>query len=466
MFDASTYRDRRAALIKALGLRGERSGLVVLVGNGESPMNYTDNAYPFHQDSSFRYFFGHSKPGLAAAMDLGSGESVLYGDDLSMDDIVWTGPEPTMAELAEAAGCAFRHRSSLATDSREAPAILFLPPYRDETRRELARLLGVSIEAVDGKVSLPLIRAAIELREIKDALEVAEIEVAVATTVAMHRAALILTRPGMRESDIAARVTEIALADGGGLSFPVIATTKGATLHNHRHDRSLAAGSLFLLDAGAESLKGYAGDLTTTFPVGRRFDEKQRAIYEIVLAMGQAAIPAIGPGKPFMAAHDAAAKAAVTGLSSLGLMRGDPDEAVAKGAHALFFPHGLGHMLGLDVHDMENYGEDWVGYDGAGRSKEFGRKSLRLAKALKAGMVHTVEPGLYFIPELIAAWKSEGRFAEHIAFEKIEAWMGVGGVRNEEDWLVTPSGARRLGPSFDKSTAAIEAARSSGGIHG
>jgi Xaa-Pro aminopeptidase len=459
MFDTTTYRERRAALVKLLHERGEARGLVLLIGHDESPMNYADNAYPFRQDSSFLYFFGHARPGLAGSVDLENGEAWLYGDDLSMDDIVWTGSEPTMAELASAVGASARPRSALAAQAAQAGKLLFLPPYREGTRRELGELLGIAPARVEGLASLPLIRAALALREIKSAAEVAEIEAAVATTVAMHRAALALARPGMVEAEIAARVTELALAGGGGLSFPVIATTKGATLHNHRHDRVLAEGSLFLLDAGAEAPSGYAGDLTTTFPVSRRFDARQKEIYSLVLSMFQAAVEALGPGRPFAAAHDAAAKAAVLGLKELGLMKGDADEAVAKGAHALFFPHGLGHMMGLDVHDMENYGEQWVGYDGAERSTQFGRKSLRLAKTLRPGMVHSVEPGLYFIPELIAAWKAEGRLAEHIVYERLGDWLGFGGIRNEEDWLVTPTGARRLGPGFDKSVQAIEAAR-------
>jgi Xaa-Pro aminopeptidase len=424
-------------------------------------MNYADNAYPFRQDSSFLYFFGQPLPGLAASIDLASGKSCLYGDDPSLDDIVWTGPEPSVSELARKVGAEARPRKRLAADSA-GQRLLFLPHYRADGIRELSLLLGIEPEAVLGRVSVPLIQSAIALREVKDPGEIAELEAAVSTTVAMHKAAIEIAEPGMRESDIQARVSAVALADGGGLSFPVIATTKGSTLHNHRYDNRLKEGGLFLLDAGAEAPSGYAGDLTTTFPIGGRYDERQRAIYEIVLGMGAASIALLAPGRPFSAVHDAAARAAVVGLSRLGLMRGDPDEAVAAGAYALFFPHGLGHMIGLDVHDMENYGEQWVGYDGAERSEQFGRKSLRLSKPLKAGMVHSVEPGLYFIPELISAWKAEGRFADYIAYDKIDAFLPVGGIRNEEDWLVTASGARRLGPDFDKSIASIEGLRRSG----
>ncbi len=462
MFEAAIYRKRRAALVAGLARRGAGEGLALFLGNGESPMNYADNTYPFRQDSSFLYFFGPSRPGLAGTIDLATGRSAIFADDASMDDIVWTGPQVSAAELAALAGAdEALPRGALAARARAAgPAgLLYLPPYREETRRELAELLGTTAAEADAGASLPLVQAALELRELKGPEEVAELEAAVATTVRMHRAALDLARPGMRESEVAATVTGIALAANGALSFPVIATTRGATLHNHDHGRVLEEGGLFLLDCGAETAGGYAGDLTTTFPIGKRFDQRQRAVYEIVLSMGRAATALLRPGLPFKEAHAAAARAAVEGLSALGLMRGDPAEAAEKGAHALFFPHGLGHQIGLDVHDMESYGEDWVGYDGAGRRKDFGWKSLRLGKPLKAGMVHSVEPGLYFIPELFARWKAEGKFPEHIDYLAVEAWLGLGGVRNEEDWLVTESGARRLGPDFDKSVAAIESAR-------
>ena len=455
--------------MRSLAARGVNDGLVLLIGNAESSMNYTDNTYPFRQDSSFLYFFGQALSCLAGSIDLASGRSTLYGDDLSMDDIVWTGPEPSVAELARAVaadearprgalGAAVSAKAVSAKAAKKAP-LLWLPPYRDETRRELAELTGLRLAEVDAGASLDLVRAALSLREVKEPREVAELETAVATTVAMHRDALALARPGMREYDIAAAVTARALAGGGGLSFPVIATTHSSVLHNHRYAGILREGGLFLLDAGAETASGYAGDLTTTFPIGKTFDDRQRAVYEIVLAMGKAAQPLVKPGTPFAAAHDAAALACAAGLVSLGIMRGDPVEASRLGAHALFFPHGLGHQIGLDVHDMENYGERWVGYDGAERSTQFGRASLRLGKALRPGMVHSIEPGIYFIPELIASWKAERRFAEFIDYEALAGFLPVGGIRNEEDWLVTETGGRRLGPDFDKSAAAIESAR-------
>jgi Xaa-Pro aminopeptidase len=284
-------------------------------------------------------------------------------------------------------------------------------------------------------------------------------EKAVAVSVEMHKAALATARPGMLESDVYGRVVEVALASGGELSFPVIATTSGATLHTHSHGRKLESGGLFLLDAGAESTSGYAGDLSTSFPINPRFDDRQKAIYELVLRMHRKACSMLKPGIPYREVHVASAREGVLGLKELGLMHGDPDAAVESGAYAFFFPCGVGHMLGLDVHDMEDYGEIHVGYDGTERSKLFGLKSLRLAKALKSGMTFTVEPGIYFIPELYAQWSAEGRSKDFIDYAAVKSWLDFGGMRNEEDWLVTDAGARMLGPAVDKSTEAIEKAR-------
>jgi Xaa-Pro aminopeptidase len=461
MFDAQTYAHRRAALLHALAARGAREGTIVLLGHRESPMNYADNCYSFRQDSSFLYFVGIAAPKLAATIDLASGEATLYGDDATMDDIVWTGPQKAVAELAALSGIpAARPRPALVPDlASRRGGLLYLPPYRADSRAELAELAGKPYARVDAGASVPLIEAAIGLREIKGEAEIAELDRAVAITVDMHRAALATARAGMLESDVYGRVVEAALASGGGLAFPVIATTRGATLHTHAHDRRLESGGLFLLDAGAEAPSGYAGDLSTSFPIGPAFDERQRAVYELVLRMHRKACSLLGPGANFRDVHLAAAREGVLGLRELGLMRGDPDEALSSGAYAFFFPCGTGHMIGLDVHDMEDYGEDLVGYEGTERSALFGLKSLRLAKPLKSGMTFTVEPGIYFIPELYAQWEAEKRFAAFIDYKAVKPWLDLGGMRNEEDWLVTRDGARMLGPSFDKSVAAIEGLR-------
>jgi Xaa-Pro aminopeptidase len=466
MFHPSAYIERRKALALGLAQLGEAEGTVLFLGSRESPMNYPENAYEFRQDSSFLYFVGTALPGLAATMRLPGGETTFYADGATLDDIVWTGPQRGPAELAADSGIAsVRPRSALAGDLSGARAlgraarILYFPPYRADARAELAEIAGAPYAGVNAGASEALIKAAIALREIKSEAEVAELEKAVSVTVDMHKAALSTARAGMLESDVYGRVAQVALASGGGLSFPVIATTRGEILHTHHRDSRLEAGSLFLLDAGAEAPSGYAGDLSTTFPVSPRFDSRQRAVYELTLRMHAAAVAALAPGASFRDVHLAAAREGAAGLKELGLMRGDSAEAAVSGAYALFFPCGVGHMIGLDVHDMEDYGELLVGYGGAPRSELFGLKSLRLAKALKPGMTFTVEPGIYFIPELFARWKAEGRFSQFIDYAAAEPWLGLGGIRNEEDWIVTAAGARRLGPEFDKSAAAIERMR-------
>jgi Xaa-Pro aminopeptidase len=459
MFPSSTYRARRDGLLRELAARGVEDGLVVLLGGRESPINYADNCYPFRQDSSFLYFAGPRKPGLAASIDVASGKATLYGDDPTMDDLVWTGPQAPVSELAAMAGIsASRPRRELAADAA-GRRILYLPPYREDARAELAELSGRPAAAVDAGASRELIEAAVALREVKSEEEEAELEEAVDATVRMHRAALVSARPGMAEREVMAIAAHAAIADSAGTSFPMIATTRPSVLHNHSYSRRLEEGDLFLLDAGAESPMGYAGDLTTTFPVSRRFDSRQRELYEIVRRMERAARPLFEPGRNFRDAHIAAARELALCLGDLGLIRGDPDEAVASGAYALFFPHGLGHLIGLDVHDMESYGEDLVGYAGARRSRLFGLKSLRLAKPIRPGMAFTVEPGVYFIPELHAEWRAEGRFAGVIDYDAARPWLDAGGVRDEEDWIAAEGGARRLGPEFDKSAEAIEEAR-------
>ena len=474
MFEPSVYIGRRRALAAALSAlspaeRGSRSNRVIFTGNRESPVNYADNAYRFRQDSSFLYFFGLAEPDLAASLDLATGRSTLYADELSIHDLVWTGPRPSADEYRQLSGAdAVCPRTAFAADVAGDIAVsgdrpLFLPPYRADTVLELASMFGLPPGDSAGKVaamaSLSLLRAVIAMREIKEPREIAEIEKAVDTTIAMHRAVIAAANPGATEARMMAEAYRLAYAGGGMPSFPAIATTRGAVLHNHGYPSVLEDGGLFLLDAGTETAEGYSGDLTSTFPVGRRYDGRQKAIYEIVLAAGRAGSALMKPGTPFKEAHFAAARVIAAGLRELGIMKGDVDEGLAAGAHACFFPHGLGHQMGLDVHDMESLGEVWVGYDGQPKSGQFGLRSLRMAKALKAGMVMTVEPGIYFIPGLISAWKAEKRHEAFIDWGEAEKWVGFGGVRNEEDWLVTADGARRMGGPFDKSVAAMEGYR-------
>jgi Xaa-Pro aminopeptidase len=459
MFAADTYTARRARLSASMP-----SGLLLFLGNDDSPMNYTDNTYHFRQDSTWLYYFGIAQPGLAAVIDLDAGRTIVFGDDLSLDAIVWTGPQPSVSELAARAGVTQTAAASALAAAISAAraggrAIHYLPPYRGEHRLKIAALLGTPPEGTDAGASLDLVRAVVAMRVYKSDEEVAEIERAVDTTVDMHLAGMAMARPGLRESDIAAKVTEIALAAGGGLSFPVIATIHGETLHNHFHGHTLKSGDLFLLDAGAETAMGYAGDLTSTFPVDRAFTSRQRDVYQIVLDAHLAAIAAVQPGRPMREIHLLACRTLAEGLKGLGLMKGDLDEAVAQGAHAMFFQCGLGHMMGMDVHDMENLGEVWVGYEGQPKSTQFGLKSLRLARPLEPGFVITIEPGLYFIPELIHRWKAEGKFCDFIDYQRLDTFADFGGARIEEDLLVTAGGHRILGKPRPRTISEVEALR-------
>jgi Xaa-Pro aminopeptidase len=324
----------------------------------------------------------------------------------------------------------------------------------------LAELLAMAPRDVAKNASVELIRAVVDQRAHKNEEEIAEIEKAVATSVDMHAAAIRLARPGVTERTIAAEVERIATAAGGRIGYPVIATINGQTLHNHVHPNTLSEGDLFLLDAGAETALRYAGDLTSTTPVSSGFDAQQRAVYEILLSAYDTAVAKLAPGVPNRDVHFAAARVIFDGMKQLGIMKGDTDEALAAGAHALVFPHGIGHMMGLDVHDMENLGEHYVGYDGQPRSTQFGLKSLRLARPLEPGFVLTIEPGIYFIPQLIDEWRSHRHCAPFINYDAIDRWRDFGGMRNEENYLITADGARRLGPRKPQTTAEMDALRS------
>jgi Xaa-Pro aminopeptidase len=321
-------------------------------------------------------------------------------------------------------------------------------------------LLFLHPDHIAQKSSLKLIRAVVSQREIKSAEEIVEIEKGVDLSVDMHVAAMQLVRPGMTEAQVAARVYEIAHAANGEISFPIIATINGQTLHNHYHGNTLKSGDLFLLDAGGEVESRYCGDLSSTFPVDKTFTAQQKLVYEMSLKAHQAAIDALELNVPFRNAHLAACRSITNSMKELGLMKGDTDEAIKAGAHALFMPCGTGHMMGLDVHDMENLGEVWVGYDGEPKSTQFGLKSLRLAKPLKAGHVFTIEPGIYFIPELMDKWQGEGKFTEFVNWTEVQKFRNFGGIRNEEDYMMTESGARRLGTKVKpKTVEEVEAIR-------
>jgi len=461
MFSKEIYSDRRKKLAETVS-----GGLILLPGNEESPMNYADNTYHFRQDSTFIYYFGIDRASLAGVIDADSGESMLFGDDYSVEMIVWTGRVPSMTELGKQVGITdVKPMSSLQSIVSEALSLKrkvhFLNPYRADTMLRLAELTNHQYQALPQLASLELTRAVIAQREIKDALEIAELDKAVNISVEMHLAAMRYARPGMRESEVAAKVAEVALAANGHPSFPIIATINGQTLHNHYHGNTIKSGDLFLLDAGAETENLYAGDLSSTFPVDPRFTPIQKEIYQLSLDAHMNAVNMLEPGTPFRDVHLTACRTIFEGLKGFGLTRGDTDEAVREGAHALFFPCGTGHMMGLDVHDMENLGEQWVGYDGEPKSSQFGLKSLRLAKELRPGYVLTVEPGIYFIPELIDLWKSQHYLSDFLNYSEIEKFREFGGLRNEEDFLITDSGCRRLGKALPLTIEGVEAIRSS-----
>ena len=456
MFSTGTYLKRRDLLRKSVG-----KGLILLLGNEESSMNYTDNTYHFRQDSTFLYFFGLNFAGLAAILDCETGEDIVFGNDLTVEDFVWMGPQPTIAQRATAAGVKKTAPTAglvkLLDEARgKGRAIHFLPPYRPENKIKLFEMLGILPSESASEASVDLIMAVVEQRNHKSAEEIAEIEKAINVSVDMHVAAMRMARPGVRESEIAATAHAIALASGGNISFPIIATINGQTLHNHFHGNTLHSGQMLLVDMGAETESGYCGDLSSTVPVDPQFTPRQKDIYELCLAGHNTAIEMLKPGVPFREIHLETARVITRGLKDLNLMKGDVDNAVEAGAHALFFPCGLGHMMGLDVHDMENLGEVYVGWAGKPKPTQFGIKSLRLGRLLEPGFVFTIEPGIYFIPELINQWKSAGKNTDFLNYSKIDEYKDFGGIRNEENFLITESGHRLLGKPKPKSLHDVE----------
>ncbi|MBU1101207.1 MAG: aminopeptidase P family protein [Bacteroidetes bacterium] len=445
MFSAKTYQERRRKLKEQVG-----SGVILLLGNDLSPMNYADNTYDFRQDSSFLYFFGLDFEGLNAIIDADSGAEIIFGDELTIDHIVWMGTQPTIAEKAQKVAVDTTASTSklaevLRDEKTKGRRIHFLPPYRPANMIKLHQWLDIPISQLSSQASLELVKAVIAQREIKSEEELAQIDIACTISTEMHIAAMKTVKAGLTEAQIAANARAVALSHNSDVAFPVIATINGQTLHNHYHGNIIKSGKMFLLDTGAESPMHYAGDLSSTMPVDKKFSERQKEIYNISLAAHEAAIAELRPGNEFRNAHLAAARTIANGMKELGMMKGDINEAITAGAHAMFFQCGTGHMMGLDVHDMEDLGEVWVGYDGEPKSTQFGLKSLRLAKKLQPGYVLTVEPGIYFIPELIDMWNAENKFSEFLNYDKINEYRDFGGIRNEEDFVITEDGFRLLG---------------------
>jgi Xaa-Pro aminopeptidase len=457
MFKADVYAKRREELHSKM-----KSGLALFVGNVDSPMNYPANTYHFRQDSDFLYYFGLDLPSFAGVMDFDSGKDRIFGNDFDLDDIIWMGPQPTVRELAQK--CGITETSPMAKLEEmihdalaKKRKVHFLPPYRGETKMTLGALLKENPCQMKTLASQELINAVICMRSIKEKIEIEEIEKAVEVAYDMHVTAMKMCKPGAREQEIFGAIEGIAFAKGGGTSFPIILSINGQTLHNHEHVNVLKKGKMLVTDAGAETNLHYSSDITRTTPVGGKFSTIQKDIYEIVLKANSEAIKAAKPGYSNRDLHFLACKIIASGLKELGIMKGDTDDIVAAGAHALFMPHGLGHMMGLDVHDMEGLGENNVGYNSeVKRSDQFGLAFLRFALPYKTGHVFTVEPGIYFIPELIDLWKKEGKFTQFINYAKIADYMTIGGVRIEDDVLITEKGSKLLGKPIPKTVRDIE----------
>lgn len=447
MFAKSVYERRRAVLLdsmQSVAPEGER-GIVAFVGNVDAPAQYKNNGYKFRQDSSWLYYFGVDEPRFAAIMDLDAGQTALYADDFDIDDIIWTGPMPSVQSIAESVGidnsAPYSAFCSAVKRARQLGRPVRVLPQSRYYNNMLLRDLGV--EAPDEA----LIKAVVAMRLVKEAEEIELLDAAAALGQKMHRIARGGIRTGRVEQEIVGEMEGFALGYGWGVSFPTILTQHGEIFHNHTHDCIIAPGKLMVIDAGVESNEHYASDFTRTYPTGGRFTQQQREIYQIVCDCNEYAFSMVAPGVAYRDVHLAVAGRMLEGLSALGLVKGDIQEMVSEGVAGLFMPHGLGHNMGLDVHDMEDLGEDLVGYDpDQKRSPQLGLGSLRMARRLVPGNVVTDEPGIYFIPALIENWKASGKAARFVNYAALEKYYDFGGIRLEDDVLITEKGARRLGP--------------------
>ena len=458
MFEPSVYKARRDGLRQQIA-----SGIAVFLGNQEAPMNYPSNTYKYRQNSHFIYFFGLTAANLAAIIDFDENREILVGDNLEIDDIIWMGDQPTMRDLADKCAVAeTMPMGKLADYIGEAMAkgrkVHFTPPYRDDNKITLSVMTGIPIPELKKAASLELIKAIVKLRTTKEERELEQMRLAGEIGYKMHTTVMRHCVEGVSERELAGMAEGISLSYGNGVSFPIILSQHGETMHNHNHDALLKKGNMLLMDAGAEGLMNYCSDNTRTMPIGGTFTPKQKDIYEIVLKANMDCIEAARPGVYNRDLHFNACRIITNGLKALGLMKGDTEEAVRLGAHALFMPHGLGHQLGLDVHDMEDLGEDYVGYDETvSRSPLFGTAYLRMARELKPGYVVTIEPGIYFVPQLIDIWKKENKLADFICYDKVETYKDFGGIRIEDDVLITATGHEILGPVIPKTVDELKA---------
>lgn len=448
MFDKATYVGRRAKLRELM-----KDGIIILFGNNESPCNYPSNGYyPFRQDSSFLYYFGLNRDGLVGVIDLDNGTETLVGDDIDIEDIVWYGSVDSVKDMAERVGVAnttpMKSLKSICNEAmRQKRRIHFLPPYRHDTKIQIFDLLGIHPVQQKEAASIELIRAVVKMRSTKEQQEIEELERAAVIGYKMHTTAMRLTKPGLTEKFVAGQVDSIALSYGAMTSFATIFSQHGEIMHGNPSMAKLESGRLVLCDCGAETINNYCSDNTRTFPVNGKFTERQLEIYSIVEACHDHALDVAKPGVKYMDVHFSVCRLMTEHLKELGLMKGDVDEAVAAGAHAMFLPHGLGHMMGMDVHDMEGLDQINVGFDEETRPRldQFGTNCLRMGRRLEEGFVVTDEPGIYFIPALIDDWKASGHCAEFLNFDKIETYKDFGGIRIEDDLLITKDGCRFLG---------------------
>ena len=447
LFSKQTYIARRAILRQRI-----EHGIVLIFGNNESPMNYPSNSYKFRQDSTFLYYFGLQRDGLVGVIDADSGDEWLIGDDIDIEDIVWFGSVDSVADMAAQTGALksgpMSRLDSLVHDARDSGReIHFLPPYRHDQMIQLMDLMGIHPRDQRAKASLRLIHAVVEQRLVKTSEEVAEIERACAIGYEMHITAMRMCRPGVTEQEIAGRISGIASSRGCITSFPSILSMHGEIMHGYPSPQPLEAGRLMLCDCGAETNENYCSDNTRTTPINGRFDARQRDIYQIVVDAHDRAFEIARPGMKWWDVHFEAARVITEGLKALGLMKGNTDDALEAGAHAMFFPHGLGHAMGMDVHDMEGLGQTYVGFDDEVRPRldQFGTNALRFGRRLREGYVMTDEPGIYFIPALIDEWRAKGHCADFLNFDAIERYKDFGGIRIEDDLLITADGCRYLG---------------------
>lgn len=453
MFSKEVYARRRQTLVAKMAdsaAEGKR-GIALFIGNTEAPVQYKDNCYKFRQDSTWLYFFGIDQPLYAAIIDLDNGNETIFANDVEIGDIIWMGPQPSVASVAASVGV---EKSAPYTDLNAAVAkvlaegrpVHFVKPSRYYNTMKIASLLGCGTDEVAGRFSLALTKAIISMRLVKEDCEIEAIDDACNLGYEMHTVARNSIVPGIIEQEIVGKMDGVTLSKGWGVSFPTILTQHGETLHNHLHDKIIEPGKLMVIDAGAESNVHYASDFTRTYPTSGKFTAKQREIYQIVCDCNEFAFSMTRPGISYREVHLKTMHLMLEELRALDIVRGDVQDMVEAGIAGLFMPHGLGHNMGLDVHDMEDYGENYVGYDDdQSRSPQLGLGSLRMARKLVPGNVITDEPGIYFIPALIEKWKSEKTDQGFVNYQKLESYYDFGGIRLEDDVLVTADGARRLG---------------------